>query len=93
MASLTASVRRSVSVNSSICTFYSVVKLGPDFMHLLLCRCMMYQKSVAMKHITLNLMPICSTMCSVLALAVNAHIAESALLPCACLKIVYFTMM
>ena len=43
-----------MSVNSSICTFYSVVKLGQDFMHLLLCRCMMYQKSVAMKHITLD---------------------------------------
>ena len=37
----------------------------------------------AIKHITLNLqlMLICSTMCSVLALAVNAHIAVSALLP------------
>ena len=37
-----------MSVNSAICTFHSVIKLGPDFVHLLLCHCMMYQKSVAL---------------------------------------------
>ena len=48
MASLRASVQRSVSVNSAMCTFHSVVKLGPDFVRLLLCHCMMYRKSVAL---------------------------------------------
>ena len=76
-------VRRSVSVNSAICTFHSVVKLGPDFVRLLLCHRMMYWKSVALcnkAHYT-KLDFACSTLCSVLALAVDAHIAESALLP------------
>ena len=47
MAGLRASVRRSVSVNSAISTFQSVVKLGPDFV----CTCchrMMYRKSVVL---------------------------------------------
>ena len=79
MTSLRASVQRSVPVNSAIIRIYYVVKLAPDFVHLLLCHRMMYRKSVAIKRITLNLTPICSTMCSVLALAVNAHITESAL--------------
>ena len=48
MASLRASVQRSVSVNSAICTFHPVVKLGPDFVRLLLCHRMMYWKSVAL---------------------------------------------
>ena len=43
-----------------------------DVLEVLLC---------AIKSIALNFKPICSTMCSVLALAVNAQIAESALLP------------
>ena len=36
-----------MSVNKAICTFHSVVKLGPDFMHLL-GDCMTYQKRVAL---------------------------------------------
>ena len=47
MANLRASVRRSVSVNSVICTFHFVVKLGPHFMHLL-CHRMMYRKSIGL---------------------------------------------
>ena len=48
MTSLRALVQRCVSVYAAICTFHSVVKLGPDFVHLLLCHCMMYRKSVAL---------------------------------------------
>ena len=47
MAARRASMRRSVSVNSAICRFHSVVKLGPDFV----CTCchrMMYRKSVVL---------------------------------------------
>ena len=47
MAGLRASVRRSVSVNSALSTFHSVVKLGSDFV----CTCchrMMYWKSVVL---------------------------------------------
>ena len=47
MASLRALVPRSVSVNSTKCTFHSVVKLDPDLMHLF-CQCMMYRKSVVL---------------------------------------------
>ena len=41
---------RSVSVSSAICTFHSVLKLVPDFVHLLLCHHMVYRKSVALSN-------------------------------------------
>ena len=47
MVSLRTLVPRRVSVNSPKCTFHSVVKLGPDLMHLF-CQCTMYRKSVAL---------------------------------------------
>ena len=79
MASLRASVRRSESVNSAIFTFHSVVKLGPDFrVHLLPSPDVPKECcSVQIKHITLNLMPICSTMCSVLTLATLAVMVKN----------------
>ena len=67
-----ASVRRSESVNSAISTFHSVVKLGPDFRVYLL-----PSHDVPIKHITLNFMPICSTMCSVLTLATLAMMVKN----------------
>ena len=58
--------------NSDLPRFRASVVSLHDVPEVLLC---------AIKRITLNLIPTCSTMCSVLASAVNAHIAESALLP------------